>query len=112
MKVVRYVIADVFTNRPFAGNQLAVFTDARVLDAATMQGPFVSPDSRLDVDIDLDGVPHLFSGDGIDPVYMTSQAAASHGEFGPRSITRFPGCRPKSSVSTWASWLVRRTVSP
>jgi trans-2,3-dihydro-3-hydroxyanthranilate isomerase len=37
MPVVRYVIADVFTDRPFAGNQLAVFTDARALDAATMQ---------------------------------------------------------------------------
>jgi trans-2,3-dihydro-3-hydroxyanthranilate isomerase len=35
--VVRYVICDVFTDRPFAGNQLAVFTDARALDAATMQ---------------------------------------------------------------------------
>ena len=47
------------------------------------------------------------------PALITaSQAAASHGPFGPRSRTRLPGCRPKSSVSTWASWLVRRTVSP
>jgi len=37
MPVVRYVIADVFTDRPFAGNQLAVFTDARALSTATMQ---------------------------------------------------------------------------
>jgi trans-2,3-dihydro-3-hydroxyanthranilate isomerase len=37
MPIVRYVIADVFTDRPFAGNQLAVFTDARALDAASMQ---------------------------------------------------------------------------
>jgi trans-2,3-dihydro-3-hydroxyanthranilate isomerase len=37
MPVVRYVLIDVFTDRPFAGNQLAVFTDARALDAATMQ---------------------------------------------------------------------------
>lgn len=37
MPVVRYVICDVFTDRPFAGNQLAVFTDARALDPATMQ---------------------------------------------------------------------------
>jgi trans-2,3-dihydro-3-hydroxyanthranilate isomerase len=35
--IVRYVICDVFTDRPFAGNQLAVFTDARALDGATMQ---------------------------------------------------------------------------
>lgn len=37
MPVVRYVLVDVFTDRPFAGNQLAVFTDARALDAGTMQ---------------------------------------------------------------------------
>jgi trans-2,3-dihydro-3-hydroxyanthranilate isomerase len=33
----RYVIADVFTDEPLAGNQLAVFTDARDLDEVTMQ---------------------------------------------------------------------------
>jgi trans-2,3-dihydro-3-hydroxyanthranilate isomerase len=33
----RYVVADVFTDTPLTGNQLAVFTDARELDAATMQ---------------------------------------------------------------------------
>jgi trans-2,3-dihydro-3-hydroxyanthranilate isomerase len=33
----RYVIADVFTDVPLAGNQLAVFTDARDLDELTMQ---------------------------------------------------------------------------
>jgi trans-2,3-dihydro-3-hydroxyanthranilate isomerase len=37
MSVVRFVLVDVFTDRPFAGNQLAVFTDARTLDTATMQ---------------------------------------------------------------------------
>jgi trans-2,3-dihydro-3-hydroxyanthranilate isomerase len=34
---LRYVVADVFTGEPLAGNQLAVFTDARDLDGATMQ---------------------------------------------------------------------------
>jgi len=34
---LRYVFVDVFTDRAFAGNQLAVFTDARGLDAETMQ---------------------------------------------------------------------------
>jgi len=34
---LRYVIADVFTDTPLAGNQLAVFTDARDLDELTMQ---------------------------------------------------------------------------
>ena len=33
----RFVVADVFTSTPLAGNQLAVFTDARGLDDGTMQ---------------------------------------------------------------------------
>ncbi len=33
----RFVVADVFTATPLAGNQLAVFTDARGLDDAAMQ---------------------------------------------------------------------------
>ena len=37
MRTFRYVIADVFTDRPLAGNQLAVFTDARELESAEMQ---------------------------------------------------------------------------
>ena len=37
MQTFRYVIADVFTDTPLAGNQLAVFTDARGLDEAAMQ---------------------------------------------------------------------------
>lgn len=34
---LRYVVCDVFTDRPLTGNQLAVFTDARDLDEQTMQ---------------------------------------------------------------------------
>jgi trans-2,3-dihydro-3-hydroxyanthranilate isomerase len=34
---LRYVVADVFTDTPLTGNQLAVFTDARELDSETMQ---------------------------------------------------------------------------
>jgi trans-2,3-dihydro-3-hydroxyanthranilate isomerase len=37
MKSVRFVIADVFTEKRFGGNQLAVFTDAAELDSLTMQ---------------------------------------------------------------------------
>jgi trans-2,3-dihydro-3-hydroxyanthranilate isomerase len=37
VKTLRYALCDVFTDRPLAGNPLAVFTDARGLDAATMQ---------------------------------------------------------------------------
>ena len=37
MRSFRYVLADVFTDAPLAGNQLAVFTDARDLDELTMQ---------------------------------------------------------------------------
>jgi trans-2,3-dihydro-3-hydroxyanthranilate isomerase len=33
----RYVVCDVFTDRPLTGNQLGVFTDARDLDDETMQ---------------------------------------------------------------------------
>jgi trans-2,3-dihydro-3-hydroxyanthranilate isomerase len=32
----RYVVADVFTDTPLAGNPLAVFTDARAIDERTM----------------------------------------------------------------------------
>jgi trans-2,3-dihydro-3-hydroxyanthranilate isomerase len=37
MRRFRYVVADVFTDTPLSGNQLAVFTDARDLDSLTMQ---------------------------------------------------------------------------
>lgn len=37
MATYRYVHADVFTDVPLTGNQLAVFTDGRGLDDATMQ---------------------------------------------------------------------------
>ena len=37
MRELRYVVADVFTDTPLTGNQLAVFTDARDLDPLTMQ---------------------------------------------------------------------------
>jgi trans-2,3-dihydro-3-hydroxyanthranilate isomerase len=37
MPRLRYSLADVFTDEPLTGNQLAVFTDGRDLDDATMQ---------------------------------------------------------------------------
>jgi trans-2,3-dihydro-3-hydroxyanthranilate isomerase len=37
VRLYRYVFADVFTDRPLTGNQLAVFTDARGIDDAIMQ---------------------------------------------------------------------------
>ena len=37
MPTFRYVVVDVFTDTPLAGNQLAVFTDARELDQELMQ---------------------------------------------------------------------------
>ena len=37
MRTFRYVVADVFTDTPLAGNPLAVFTDARGLDDEEMQ---------------------------------------------------------------------------
>jgi len=37
MREIPYELCDVFTDRPLAGNALAVFTDAEELDGATMQ---------------------------------------------------------------------------
>jgi trans-2,3-dihydro-3-hydroxyanthranilate isomerase len=37
MRVLRYLICDVFTDKPLTGNQLAVFTNGAKLDAGTMQ---------------------------------------------------------------------------
>jgi trans-2,3-dihydro-3-hydroxyanthranilate isomerase len=37
MRTHRYVVVDVFTDRPLTGNQLAVFTDARGLEDEAMQ---------------------------------------------------------------------------
>jgi trans-2,3-dihydro-3-hydroxyanthranilate isomerase len=37
MATYRYVVADVFTDRPLAGNQLAVFTDAREIPEPELQ---------------------------------------------------------------------------
>jgi len=57
----RYVVCDVFTDVPLAGNQLAVFTDARDLDPVTMQAlaremnfsetVFVLPASNAEADV-------------------------------------------------------------
>jgi trans-2,3-dihydro-3-hydroxyanthranilate isomerase len=63
VRTFRYVVADVFTDVPLAGNQLAVFTDARDLDPLTMQAlaremnfsetVFVLPPSNADADVRL-----------------------------------------------------------
>src|SRR3982751_3306226 len=61
MRRFRYVVCDVFTDVPLAGNQLAVFTDARDLDPMTMQAlaremnfsetVFVLPPSNAEADV-------------------------------------------------------------
>ena len=61
MPRLRYVVADVFTDRPLTGNQLAVFTDGRDLDDETMQAlaremnfsetVFVVPPTAADADV-------------------------------------------------------------
>ena len=61
MRELRFLHYDVFTNRRFEGNQLAVFTDARSIDAQTMQqlatemnfseSTFILPAERPDTDI-------------------------------------------------------------
>jgi trans-2,3-dihydro-3-hydroxyanthranilate isomerase len=61
MTRLAYLQLDVFTNRRFEGNQLAVFTDGRGLEAATMQTiaremnfsetTFILPPERADTDV-------------------------------------------------------------
>ncbi len=61
MRHFRYVVVDVFTDTALAGNQLAVFTDARDLDPLTMQAlakemnfaetVFVLPPQAADADV-------------------------------------------------------------
>ena len=61
MRRLRYVVADVFTDTPLAGNQLAVFTDGRDADPVTMQAlaremafsetVFVLPPSSREADV-------------------------------------------------------------
>jgi trans-2,3-dihydro-3-hydroxyanthranilate isomerase len=61
MRRFRYVVCDVFTDTALAGNQLAVFTDARDLDPLTMQAlaremsfsetVFVLPPQAEDADV-------------------------------------------------------------
>jgi trans-2,3-dihydro-3-hydroxyanthranilate isomerase len=61
MRRLQYFQLDVFTSRRFEGNQLAVFSDARELDADTMQtiaremnfseSTFILPPERQDTDV-------------------------------------------------------------
>ena len=61
MSRLDYLHLDVFTNRQFEGNQLAVFLDGRGLDAAAMQTiaremnfsetTFILPAERPDTDV-------------------------------------------------------------
>ncbi|MBA2537616.1 MAG: PhzF family phenazine biosynthesis protein, partial [Actinobacteria bacterium] len=37
MPTFRYVVVDVFTDKPLQGNQLAVFTDAREIPESLLQ---------------------------------------------------------------------------
>ncbi len=61
LRSYRYIHLDVFTDRLFGGNQLAVFLDGRGLSGATMQAiakemnysetTFVLPPERPDTDV-------------------------------------------------------------
>ena len=56
MREFRYVVADVFTDTPLAGNPVAVFTDARELDDDEMQ--------RLARELNLSETVFVFPGEG------------------------------------------------
>jgi trans-2,3-dihydro-3-hydroxyanthranilate isomerase len=56
MRAFRYVVADVFTDTPLAGNPVAVFTDARGLEAEEMQ--------RLARELNLSETVFVFPAEG------------------------------------------------
>src|SRR3954471_23675815 len=71
----RYVLVDVFTDHPLSGNQLAVFTDARLLDGPQMQ--------RIASELNLAETSFLLPADG--------EADARLRIFSPRIELRFAG---------------------
>ncbi|MFZ5895867.1 MAG: PhzF family phenazine biosynthesis protein [Myxococcota bacterium] len=75
MRTLRYVLADVFTDRPLTGNPLAVFTDARTLTPEAMQA--IAREMNLS-----------------ETVFVLPPAAGGHAKiriFTPRSELNFAG---------------------
>ena len=62
MAAFRYVVVDVFTDEPLAGNQLAVFTDAREIPEAKLQ--------RLARELNLSETTFVYPSDGDGHVRM------------------------------------------
>ena len=87
MPTLRYLHYDVFTSRPFEGNQLAVFVDARGLSGAEMQ--------RLDQRDELRR-EHVRAA-GRDRRTPTSACASSRR----RARCRWPGIPPSAPPSRW-----------
>ena len=80
----RYVVADVFTDTPLTGNQLAVFTDARGLDDETMQA--------LALEIGL-------LGDRLRPARRSRAAPRGSGSSTPAPRCRSPAIRRSAPPS-------------
>src|SRR5205807_2881706 len=62
MAAFRYVVVDVFTDEPLAGNQLAVFTDAREIPEGQLQ--------RLARELNLSETTFVYPSDGDGHVRM------------------------------------------
>ena len=79
MATFRYVVADVFTDVPLAGNQVAVFTDAREIPADMLQ-PLarVLIERTFDRDLLVDPVDQAFLGLAALAVFRVDAAV---GEF-------------------------------
>ena len=115
MRELEYLQVDVFTNRRFEGNQLAVFADARGVDAALMQtiaremnfseSTFILPRERDDTDVRMriftPGVELPMAGH---PVVGSTFALARLGTIAPpRDVFTFGlGVGPARVELAWA----------
>jgi len=99
----RYVLADVFTDTPLTGNQLAVFTDGRDLDSATMQD--IAREMNLSETVFRPAPrppPRPTSGSGSSA--RAGAAFAVHPDAGQRVRPRRPSAEDRDQARTEAGW--------
>ena len=109
MHEINYELCDVFTDRPLAGNALAVFTDADDIDAATMQA--LARETNLSESAFVlrsatgtarRGHPHLHAHDGA-AVCRSPDAGDRLRARGPPAARRLSASRPAAASSASAS---------
>jgi len=76
---IRYRLIDVFAERPFSGNPVAVFTDARGLDAIMMQ--------RVARELNLSRTSFVFPGAGPDGTALVRVFSSAAERIGPQCST-------------------------